>query len=591
MFSIHHGVHMYEHRLIDDMEAYALKSDGAYVWACKNCDGDVQSDFLVQGILRLGPLHLYQLCGGGGNRRGGSGSEGKRLKRAKCSGSRGWEYSSVASGKLDSSADSHPDTEGRNSPEESIFKMGRSSVDEVSTSGRTNETDSGGEGGLEQFSSFPGVKSTVERKESWLDEVVKLETELELVLGELGLSIKKRVESKSKTVAKAQPNLTTGKIARKFSKRQIKKALPASGTTLKKAKNELEKNLARAKTDALKEVKQLKAAHAVAIGQLQVEAKANLDETTEKRDRLGRRLMLKGNSQEEIDAIKADTYAKEEEEEAEVLRVVNGLDGVSPQTVLDNQGDNVELPEGGNEKVALDASRVHEDHVLMCNREFVEQFDRIKEANEIWENQYVKAYFRLEKLNQVVSNLTRQVEKKDSGIKNGLEDLSEATEHAKNLQRQVDALAVKGKQANMAQYRIHALERTEELCRSDLNICRIELERMRHKFIGKDDELRVARENLSAWEVAAEHLQTALPAKDMEFREMQRKCDGLNERVARLKTGRDQAIARAKKTETRKHFGGSRTVIKAPQVQGDFVSLSGRIRELESDVSRIQGHV
>lgn len=39
----------YEHRLIDDMVAYALKSEGEYVWACKNYDGDVQSDMLAQG--------------------------------------------------------------------------------------------------------------------------------------------------------------------------------------------------------------------------------------------------------------------------------------------------------------------------------------------------------------------------------------------------------------------------------------------------------------------------------------------------------------------------------------------------------------
>lgn len=32
------------------MVAYALKSDGGYVWACKNYDGDVQSDFLAQGL-------------------------------------------------------------------------------------------------------------------------------------------------------------------------------------------------------------------------------------------------------------------------------------------------------------------------------------------------------------------------------------------------------------------------------------------------------------------------------------------------------------------------------------------------------------
>ncbi|XXG67570.1 hypothetical protein AAC387_Pa06g0886 [Persea americana] len=40
----------YEHGLIDDMVAYALKSEGGYVWACKNYDGDVQSDFLAQGF-------------------------------------------------------------------------------------------------------------------------------------------------------------------------------------------------------------------------------------------------------------------------------------------------------------------------------------------------------------------------------------------------------------------------------------------------------------------------------------------------------------------------------------------------------------
>lgn len=47
----------YEHRLIDDMVAYALKSEGGYVWACKNYDGDVQSDFLAQGLNSI-PLHF-----------------------------------------------------------------------------------------------------------------------------------------------------------------------------------------------------------------------------------------------------------------------------------------------------------------------------------------------------------------------------------------------------------------------------------------------------------------------------------------------------------------------------------------------------
>ncbi|KAF6168231.1 hypothetical protein GIB67_011616 [Kingdonia uniflora] len=176
---------------------------------------------------------------------------------------------------------------GQNSPVESAFKMGMSSVNEVSTSGKKNESDSEGEGGLEQFLGFPSrlgnylqrddeelldlrfrsvkksMKSTVESKKSLLDEVGEEETELKLVLGELGLRRKKRVESKSKKVAKAQysssmtgvdegtrqtngdevrdktfgsgssaqPNLTTNKIAHKFPKRQIKKALSGSSTT------------------------------------------------------------------------------------------------------------------------------------------------------------------------------------------------------------------------------------------------------------------------------------------------------------------------------------------------------------------------
>jgi isocitrate dehydrogenase len=44
----------YEHRLIDDMVAAALKWEGGYVWACKNYDGDVQSDTVAQGYGSLG---------------------------------------------------------------------------------------------------------------------------------------------------------------------------------------------------------------------------------------------------------------------------------------------------------------------------------------------------------------------------------------------------------------------------------------------------------------------------------------------------------------------------------------------------------
>jgi isocitrate dehydrogenase len=44
----------YEHRLIDDMVASAMKWNGGFVWACKNYDGDVQSDSVAQGFGSLG---------------------------------------------------------------------------------------------------------------------------------------------------------------------------------------------------------------------------------------------------------------------------------------------------------------------------------------------------------------------------------------------------------------------------------------------------------------------------------------------------------------------------------------------------------
>ncbi|MGD1923274.1 MAG: NADP-dependent isocitrate dehydrogenase [Paracoccaceae bacterium] len=49
------GIH-YEHRLIDDMVACAMKWSGGFVWACKNYDGDVQSDTVAQGFGSLGMM-------------------------------------------------------------------------------------------------------------------------------------------------------------------------------------------------------------------------------------------------------------------------------------------------------------------------------------------------------------------------------------------------------------------------------------------------------------------------------------------------------------------------------------------------------
>jgi isocitrate dehydrogenase len=56
----------YEHRLIDDMVAAALKWEGGYVWACKNYDGDVQSDTVAQGFGSLGLMTSVLMSPDGG---------------------------------------------------------------------------------------------------------------------------------------------------------------------------------------------------------------------------------------------------------------------------------------------------------------------------------------------------------------------------------------------------------------------------------------------------------------------------------------------------------------------------------------------
>ncbi|KAF6145145.1 hypothetical protein GIB67_020336 [Kingdonia uniflora] len=126
---------------------------------------------------------------------------------------------------------------------------------------------------------------------------------------------------------------------------------------LKRKKVELERNAARLKIDLLKErkrVEDLKASQVVEINNPHAKARKFLEEVIAERDRLGLHLVSKGYSEDEMDAIRADTYVEDEEEEViedVAVGVVAGLDGVFPQTVRDNQGDDNERREGENEKV------------------------------------------------------------------------------------------------------------------------------------------------------------------------------------------------------------------------------------------------
>ncbi|KAF6164544.1 hypothetical protein GIB67_025370 [Kingdonia uniflora] len=147
---------------------------------------------------------------------------------------------------------------------------------------------------------------------------------------------------------------------------------------LKRMKIELERKLARAKADAVKE--------------LQAEARVNLEEMAEENDRLGYHLMLMVYSEEEVDAIKADTYIEDEEDEGmeEVaVGVFDGLDDVSRQTVSNNQGDKNKLPVGENEKAAGTQLEIFVD---------------LGQLTELWANLHVEAEKRTELKLQLIKD-------------------------------------------------------------------------------------------------------------------------------------------------------------------------------------------
>ncbi|KAF6134107.1 hypothetical protein GIB67_013504 [Kingdonia uniflora] len=234
-------------------------------------------------------------------------------------------------------------------------------------------------------------KSQVVRKESLLDRVAQEVTEHEVVLEELGISRKKRVNSQDEKVQKSQSTNTDGrvdctglpestalsKLARTFPMKQMLKRLLTSGPTgsskaLKKRRVE-PSEMSGMKVikdrpiveDDLKEVEEkarLAALHGekemrkivthlmkgICLGDEEERAelkwkKVNLERNvarlkTDMHKEIKQMEALKAiYSEDEVDAIKADSYVeKEDDEEIEdvVIGIVDGLDGVSPQTEL-----------------------------------------------------------------------------------------------------------------------------------------------------------------------------------------------------------------------------------------------------------------
>ncbi|KAF6157954.1 hypothetical protein GIB67_015270 [Kingdonia uniflora] len=230
-------------------------------------------------------------------------------------------------------------------------------------------------------------------------------------------------------------------------------------------------------------------------------------------------------------------------------------------------------------QVQLESAHLREDDARQCNQEFSEGFDKIREVNEDREDQHVKVHFKFVEVSQTVIDLTLQIEMKDAKIEKGLKEHEELKEHAAKHKSQNDALKVKCREADMARYRIQALQRSKEALNWSVK-----------RLVDKDIELKRAQDDLSASEVTVNQLSIALHATDMEFWMVQRICNELNGRVTQLKAKLVQANMHVRNAEAGERSRKRKNEARVSLVQGNVISLSVRIRDLEGDVARIEGH-
>ncbi|KAF6160209.1 hypothetical protein GIB67_016645 [Kingdonia uniflora] len=166
---------------------------------------------------------------------------------------------------------------------------------------------------------------------------------------------------------------------------------------LKKGKVVLEKKVTHLKIELAREGKRLnsvKAAREVEINELTIEARKNLKEVVIQRDRLGCHFLKMGYSKTEVNDIMEDTYIEELEVEDDGAGAVRGLNGVSPQTMRKNEGDNDVNPENerkdmylrikelenelAKEKdasVELESAHLSEEEARQYNQELAVEFD------------------------------------------------------------------------------------------------------------------------------------------------------------------------------------------------------------------------
>ncbi|KAF6167808.1 hypothetical protein GIB67_027586, partial [Kingdonia uniflora] len=113
-------------------------------------------------------------------------------------------------------------------------------------------------------------------------------------------------------------------------------------------------------------------------------------------------------------------------------------------------------------QVELESALFREDEIRQCSQEFVEEFDRMRNANEDREDQHVKVDIKFVEATQTADDLAQKIEGKDTEISKGKKEIVEMKEHATKLKSPNDAVITKSSDANMARYCIQALEKLEE---------------------------------------------------------------------------------------------------------------------------------
>ncbi|KAF6140752.1 hypothetical protein GIB67_035179 [Kingdonia uniflora] len=251
-------------------------------------------------------------------------------------------------------------------------------------------------------------------------------------------------------------SITSSKLARAFSKKRMLKRGSTFGAV---GSGEVEGEAKKRRADPSSEL----------IGMKVAENRPGEEDelkVVENRARLAAHLMkgicLRMEEKAELEKGKVELEKKVAHLKTDLAKEGKRLDSVKAAQELEISELTVETGKNLEEVVELESACLSEEETRQCNQEFEVEFYRIRGVNGDREDQHVKIHFMFVEATQTVDDLTLKIKEKDAEISKRQKKLAETKKKTAKLKSQNDALMVKSKEADMARYRIQALESSEK---------------------------------------------------------------------------------------------------------------------------------